>query len=282
MTKQFSNEEKQLIRSILYGSTHNTYVLTNAFNEWLQKRPGIRFDLKKGMLIFDRNIYTNSDDILNIKKSIIKTALLLKYLEDNSYIYIIQDETSTSTPQFVGALNISTPLQVPLPKEIAFIIQRTLYNIAASYDLIQLVENGFKTYEDLQLIQASTTLEASKIQIRVSVASLFVAVLTLICSVVISQCSNRSQNQHNSNMLKTLMEFEANYYAFNNQNVLDLSAHIDSLGVALTKLKQPTHIVKKNSKNAQRACNYCIHIDTMSCDGKRYIILPFADRNDNK
>lgn len=169
MTKQFSDREKKLISSICYGSQFNTYVLTSAFEEWLFNKKGICFDLEKGQLVYDLDIYQEVDDILNIKKEIIKVALLLKYLEDNNYIYIIQDKTSSEDPRYVGTKKIKTPIQIPLPNEIAFIIRRSLYNVIASYDLIQLVSNGFKTYEDLQLEAASKQLEASRNQLASSI-----------------------------------------------------------------------------------------------------------------
>ena len=277
MAKQFSDREKALIISIYKAKDSNTYALMSVFSQWLDPRGGIRFSLEDVDLVYDLNIFKESNDVLTIKKEIIRVALLIKYLEDEGYIYIIQDESSTDLPPYVGAQEIQRPLQVALPPEISYIISRSLYNIYVSYDLIYFVENGFRTDEDLQLIQASKNLDASNKQIRISRGSLVVSTLTLLCTLLMSQFSNCSQQKHNESMLNALTNFEANYCAINNQNTLELSAHIDSLGVTLNNIKQPANVVKKCNKTIKRQYNY-LRIDTMSCDGVKYIILPINDQ----
>lgn len=273
MVKQFNNTEKALITSIYNAKDSNNYVLTNVFQKWLDT-PGIRFDLEHGQLVFDYEIYKDAEILLNIKKEIISTALLIKYLEENSYIYIIQDETSGEQPSYIGAQKMSTPLVVPIPQEIAMIIKRTLYTIYVSYSLISFVENGFRTYEDLQLDQAAITLKTSKRQLCISRWSLIVSALALVCSLLISHCSNCTQNKHNETMLNTLMKFEANYFALNNQNTLDVCAHIDSLGVSFNQ-HNTQNVVKTSPKRVTVKKQYnLIQIDTINCDGKQYLVLP--------
>ncbi len=276
MAKQFNRREKALITSIYNAKDSNTYVLTNVFEQWMDPAGAIRFDLAKGKLIFDLDIYKEANEILNVKKSIISTALLVKYLEDENYIYIIQDDTNAGQPNYVGAQNIRTPLIVDVPIEIGNIIKRSLYNVYVSYDLIALVENGFRTYEDLQLIQASTSLEAAKIQIKIGLASLFVSALALIFTLVINLHSNCAQNKHNETMLNTLAGFQANFCALNNENTLELCAHIDSLGVSFNQQNTKNVNVTKTTPqrvSAKKQYNL-IQIDTINCDGKQFIVLP--------
>lgn len=274
MAKQFSAKERALITSIYNAKDSNTYVLTNVFAQWLDPNGGIRFDLEHGKLIYDLAIYGDHDAMLNIKKDIISTALLIKYLEDEGYIYIIQDETSVKQPSFVGAQNITRPISVSLPPEIAYIIARSLYNIYVSYDLRLFVENDFKTDEDLQLNKAAENLKASHKQIRISRASLLISALALISTLILSQCSSCEQNKYNKEVLNTLADFEANFCAVNNQNTLELSAHIDSLGVTFSK-QNTQNINKPRAKRTAVKKQYnLIQIDTINCDGKQYIVLP--------
>ena len=64
------------------------------------------------------------------------------------------------------------PLRVPVPNDIADIINRSFYRVYVSYALSQLVENGFKTYEELQLLASKDQLEKSSQQLAISEAQL--------------------------------------------------------------------------------------------------------------
>ncbi len=198
MVKEFSNQEKALIRSIYRNKDSNGYVLTNVFAWWLDNR-GIRFDINNGKLIFDGAIYSDINTILNVRKDIIGTALLIKYLEDNGYIYIINDQLSGGGLSFVGATNIQIPKYVDLPDDIANIIKRSTYTIYVSYSLTSFVENDFRTYEDLQLTKAADTLdkadeqvELARKQVRNSWIAIFVAI---VLPILIPICTGESKFQ---------------------------------------------------------------------------------------
>lgn len=275
MAKQFSNREKALLTSIYDAKNSNTYVLTSVFAQWLDPAGSICYDLKKKALIFDLDKYNDPTVMLNIKKEIISTALLVKYLEDEEYIYIIKDDTSTPPPTIVGGQNINNPIQLPIPTEIAHILNRSFYNIYVSYDLESFVENGFRTYEDLQLTKAADNLEASQKQIFISRCSLAVSTLALICTLIVAQYSNCSQNKHNEAMLNAVSQFEANFCAINNQNTLELSAHIDSLGVSFNQYTQNVTMPSPRRATIKKQYNL-IQVDTINCDGKQYLVLPIS------
>lgn len=276
MAKQFSNREKALITSIYNAKDSNTYVLTNVFIQWLDPAGSIRYDMSRKELVFDYDKFKDSDIILNIKKEIISTALLVKYLEEEGYIYIIQDNISTTPPAFVGAQNIHNPLSVPIPPEIAHILDRSLYNVYVSYDLRFFVEKGFKTYEDLQLSKAAENLEASQKQIRISRGSLWVSTLTLVCTLIMSQCSGCVQYKQNEAVLNAIARVQANFCELNNKNTLELCTHIDSLGVSFNQYNtKNVNVTKTPAKRVSVKKQYnLIQIDTINCDGKQYIILP--------
>lgn len=276
MAKQFSNKEKDIIRYIYINRQDPSFVLTNVFNRWFD-RTGVSFNTHTGDVTYNMSNLNDVsvNGILSDETGIIEVALLIKYLVDHGYIYLIKKDKE-DLPDKLGGNWSKMTITNTLPQDIVNIIKQTFRRIYVSYDLIQLVENGFKTYEDLQLIQAGTTLEASKIQIRLSIVGLLIAALTLVCSLVVSQCSTRFQNKHNEAMLNALTNFETNFCAVNNKNTLELSAHIDSLGVSF--IQHNTKNIEVTKTSPKRTCvkkQYnLIQIDTINCDGKRYIVLP--------
>lgn len=276
MARQFSDKEKAIIRYICQHRSDYTFVLTNVFNQWFD-RTGVSFNAETGNVEYDVNNINEADAnrILGDENGIIEIALLIKYLVDHGYIYLIKKDKDDFPKKPRGNNAIITILN-SLPSDIADIIRQTFRRVFVSYDLVAFVNNSFKTYEDLQLAQAAITLEASKRQIRISIGSLLVSALTLVSSLVLSHCSNCSQNRHNEAMLNTLAGFEANFCAVNNKNTLELSAHIDSLRVSFNQHNtQNVNITKASPKRVTVKKQYnLIQIDTINCDGKQYIVLP--------
>lgn len=274
MAKQFSDKEKRIIKYIYLHRDDPTFVLANVFYEWFD-RSWESLDLITGEVehgiqdINDARVY----DILSEETRIIEVALLIKYLVDKGYIYLIIKDKE-DLPRKLGANRSKISVANSLPKDIVDIVRQAFRRVYVSYDLVFFVEHEFKTYEDLQLTQAAENLEASQKQIRISRGSLLVSTLTLVCTLILSQYSNCSQNMHNKSMLKALARFETNYCAVNNQNTLELSAHIDSLGVSFSQHnKQTTN--KTNTKHVTVKKEYnLIQIDTINCDGKQYLVLP--------
>lgn len=276
MAKQFSDIEKRLLYSIYENGDSHTYPLTNLFSQWLYK-PGVRFDLHTGNLIFDRDRY-GIDEELTIRKEIIRIALLIIYLEENGYIYIIKDPNAQPLP-FIGDQNdFLQQVTVFLPNDIAQVIRRSQFNILASYDFIQFVENDFRTYEDKQLSQAAASLCWAKLQTFVAILAVLVSVVMLMISINWRKADNHMQVQKNEKLINAVVGLENNLIGINNKNTLELSAHIDSLGVSFTQHNTKNVNVTKTSP--KRTCvkkQYnLIQIDTINCDGKQYIVLPIA------
>lgn len=274
MARQFSDKEKAIIRYICQHRNDYTFVLTNVFNQWFD-RTGVSFNAETGDVEYDVNTINEADAnrILSDENGIIEIALLIKYLVDHGYIYLIKKDKDDFPKKPRGNNAIITILN-SLPSDIADIIRQTFRRVFVSYDLVAFVNNHFKTYEDLQLAQAGITLEASKRQIRIGIGSLLVSALTLVSSLALSQFSHCSQNKHNEKVLNSLTQFETTFCAVNNKNTLELSAHIDSLGVTFNK-QNTININKHRAKRSTIKKQYnLIQIDTINCDGKQYIVLP--------
>ena len=172
--RQFSEQEKLLIYSIYQSKDSTNYILTNVFAKWLYGDETIGYDAKNGCLVFDMEQRKDAEEMLGIQKEIIETALLIKYLEDNGYIYLIEDSPAVGTPPYLGRKvpEEHAPLSVSLPPDIANIINRSFYRVYVSYALTQFVENDFKTYEELQLLASKDQLDKSSQQLSISEAQL--------------------------------------------------------------------------------------------------------------
>lgn len=162
--KQFSNKEKQIIRYIVAHRDSNTFILANVFNEWFDKK-GVTFDLETGLIKYDYNRVKDVNTILNDEHGIIEIALLIKYLEEKQYIYIIKDKKDiVDSPMVLGANSAKTNLAHDIPDDIVSIIKRTLFRVFVAYDLVYIVENNFQTKETQQLALAVLQLKESQQQ----------------------------------------------------------------------------------------------------------------------
>ena len=163
--RQFSNQEKELIYSIYENRNSNNYVLANVFNKWIFAENAVSFDFSKSTMMFEFSKNPTVDTTLDIQRDIIKTALLIKFLQDEGYIYLIEDNATINKPITFGPI-FNQSLSVNLPSDINNIIYHTLNRVFVSYALIQLVENDFMTYEELQLQSANNQLKAAAGQLN--------------------------------------------------------------------------------------------------------------------
>lgn len=173
--KQFSTREKSILSFIVAHRNNNSFVLANVFNEWFDKT-GVSFDLKTGDVKYDFEKVNNVDEILGDENGIIEIALLIKYLEDNQYIYIIKGKKEEDDAPLSLGKNLSKATIIhSLPDEITNIIKRTLFRVFVAYDLIYIVQNNFQTAETQQLALAALQLKKSDEQQQLAQEQLTIA-----------------------------------------------------------------------------------------------------------
>ena len=113
-----------------------------------------------------------STDPLEIQKDVIVKTLLLMYLEENRYIYLVEDkyvQNDTSDIKLANKENTKYDLVKELPEDIAAFLNRCHRRVIVSEELIALVNDDFKTPEDkiLQGIAGQiTTLKTQIIQLE--------------------------------------------------------------------------------------------------------------------
>ena len=173
--RHLSNEEKKIVKELYHCWEDNTYTLNNVFRSYFDYGKGAGFDLTTGELIIDRAKFKTVNDALNVQREIILIAKLIQYLEDIGYLYIIQDGSCVTPITYIGH-TATSPIRVKVPIGVANVIVRTTNRVNLSQPLIDYVENGFKTYEDL-------TFKESKKQTAYALGALIVAIIALIVSI---------------------------------------------------------------------------------------------------
>ena len=298
--KHFTEREQIVIRGIINGAAYDSYVLTNAFMDLLDGK-GDAFDSQKGFLQFDNSKY-NVSSILQVEQEFIETALLIQYLINNQYIYLIVDSQEPPLPWIGDALK--NPIGKQIPRDIADIFLNSFVRIVVLNKLKDLVSNNFLTYEEQQLHIAQRQLDiatgslqeaheqtkSSRKTLRWSIVTCIIAILTLLANLFVPSCSkckvaknietitesthntseidataiNTRLDLINSNILQ-LVEFSAN---FNNNFKIQPKIHINPRK-------------KSNSRKAveqtQKKCSSVqpiLKIDTINCDGETYWVLP--------
>ena len=185
--RKFSQTEQRTIRNLVNNASGSlSYVLANAYNDVFYQR---RVKYSKGKLIFyleDVNTLNDVDDILSIEKEIIDISFLLDYLIKNRYINIIEDPSSADPLEEIGGFLADglTPIEKPIDSSVAKILENALnHRVFISEDLIQLVNNDFKTVEEMALDEARK-------QTNYSRRSVLIAILAIVLSVLIPIISN--------------------------------------------------------------------------------------------
>ena len=175
MARRFSDREKSIVGYICEHRDDPTFVLVNVFNQWFDNT-GISFDLETGDVVYGYGDFSevNVNKILSDENGIIEIALLIKYLESNNYIYLVR-KVKEDLPKKPKGNWAKLTISNELPQDIAEIIRHTFRRVYVSYDLVHFVDNGFKTYEDAQLENATKQLETSNISLLASKENIDIA-----------------------------------------------------------------------------------------------------------
>ena len=179
--RTFSKNEQIVIRRLVaHATTSLSYVLINVYNDVFYQR---KVEYKSGQLVFYKDIDSlhNVDDLLSIEKEIIDTSFLIGYLKDNRYIYLIDDNSTGDGLKEVGGFfkDGLTPISKDLDKRVCAILDEAMnHRVFVSTDLIQLVNDNFKTLEE-------QALEESRKQTEYSRKSFVVAMIALAISIII-------------------------------------------------------------------------------------------------
>lgn len=307
--KHFTEREKRIINGILHGVAYDTYVLTNAFMDILDNH-GIAFDSKTKCLLFDAERKYEISDILQVERDFIETALLIQYLIDNQYIYIIKD--NNEPPLSVIGDKSKNPIAKEVPEDIAAIFIKTQNRIVAMNKLYDLVRNNFTTYEEQQLTLARQQLDvaigaleearkqskSAKTTMWLSVVAIVIAILTLLATIFIPSCSHCGDCSQlvtsvDTIDLKSVIGIDSIHVQLEkiNENILLIISQNNHLTNNFS-LKPNVTIGTQKCKAPQKkkkclSDKPVLKIDTINCGGETYWVLPcppskISTNNDGK
>ena len=167
--KTFSEQEQKILKYIVLNRNSNTFILANVFNEWFDET-GVLFDLKTGDVVYDSERLGNDpvNKILSDEHGVIEIALLVKYLVDKGYIYVIKDTRNEINLNQLGKNLSNSKIFHELPKDIVKIVQQSLYRVFVSYELVEIVQNNFQSKEAQQLQVAVSQLSHAQDQLKIA------------------------------------------------------------------------------------------------------------------
>ena len=184
--KQFDAQEQHWILQICQIGESDNAVLTNVFADVLSNK-GVAINLDSGDLLYDWEKYKELNNIISIQKIIIKRALLIKYLEEHHYIYIIND-----SPESILRIGdkFETPIVQKLPTEIADILRRTMYRIYVDSTLRAFISQSFKTTDEITIEEAQKQTKSAKVQTNLAWGALACSIITILLSLTLPRCSD--------------------------------------------------------------------------------------------
>lgn len=165
--RKFSELEKKTITQLVkYCSTSYTpYLLVNVYNDIFEYTT-VAF-INGQLKFYCDEIPNDAQFMLKVLRDVIEKTLLLKYLIDKRYLYLIEDKSVNKVSEdidFHGKYEKKYSIVVDLPYDISAFLKKTKMSVLVTQDLISLVENNFESVADKQLVKVQSMLETLKIQ----------------------------------------------------------------------------------------------------------------------
>lgn len=245
--RHFSDNEKDTIKNIVKWSSSSQYVLINAYNDIFYSKK-VEYNHKNSQLIFyrDLNATISHEELLGIEHEILERSILIKYLIDNRYIYLIDDNSQNSIESVSG---FNKGGLTPIGKDIAPEISDILYKCAnhrvfVGQDLIELSQRNFLTIEDETLSEAKKQTRISRLALLFSILAVIASIL---CPILITNKVRIVKDQY-STIKDSTMECILNIKTIG-INIDDISHSVGSLKNGIDSLVSFQETYKSATKN---------------------------------
>lgn len=242
--RHFSVNEKKAIERIVNWSSSNQFTLINAYDD-IFHRNKVGFDHKTNQLIFYRNIEDDNllDDLLTVEHEILEKSILIKYLIDNRYIYLIHDDSNQSLSKIDGFVKEGLfPIKKSIDKGISRILYKSInHRVFVSQDLVDLYKSDFKTIEDKTLDEAReqtslarTQADKARKQVKWAITAVVIALLSSLLEIG-SFIKNDTVRIHNNQFNLLLGSIKKSVDEIKNigDKFDNMSSNIDSLQILL-------------------------------------------------
>lgn len=186
--RRFNQREQEIIKNLIKGFDNSSqYLPINAFDYIFQNNNIEIHSQNPDELIFyfkDAGS-VERDKIISISKELIEIAALIEYLIQEGLIlnYNIGTITNQNLSITYQHNKCTFPLSVKIPSYIGMtLLSCTANPIFIVENLKELVNNNFKTFEDLSLEESKKQTENSLKALRLSFISIVISLITLFVS----------------------------------------------------------------------------------------------------
>jgi hypothetical protein len=187
--RKFSDWEKDIIREIAnLAKSNTTFPVFILFKDLFIDREIFRYDSGPHHLLYNFT-KVNQDELRKEERLLFDRLLLIEYLSNNRYIYIymaspFNGNYGNQTDEKSFKFSCLSPSFVEL-------VHKYMTNwMYVKKDLLELVENDFKEYEEIALEEAKKQTKEARKQTKsarwsviISAIAVVVALLTMILSI---------------------------------------------------------------------------------------------------
>jgi hypothetical protein len=181
--RKFSDWEKDIIREIAnLAKSNTTFPVFILFKDLFIDREIFRYDSGPHHLLYNFT-KVNQEELRKEERLLFDRLLLIEYLADNRYIYIymaspFNGNYGNQTDEKSFKFSCLSPSFVEL-------IHKYMTNwMYVKKDLLELVENDFKEYEEIVLDEAKKQTKEAKKQTKIAIVSAVFAVIATITAII--------------------------------------------------------------------------------------------------
>lgn len=205
--RKFSEREQKVISELVRGASSSfTYLAINAYGDIFYRKK-VEFAYQPNSVLnfyFQQPEIRSNEDILGVTSEIYEISYLIDYLEKEGLIRHFTVGANTEGPEnSISGFDktVLSAISVDLDPAVGKMIFDNLnYPIYVTQTLVSLVDNGFKTLEELSLDEARKQTKEAKKQSCLSIIAVILALLTLMFSALqgFKGCTNSGVHEENS------------------------------------------------------------------------------------
>lgn len=181
--RKFSDWEKDIIREIAsLAKSNTTFPVFILFKDLFIDREIFRYDSGPHHLLYNFT-KVNQDELRKEERLLFDRLLLIEYLSNNRYIYIYMASPFNGT--YGNQTDEKSFKFSCLSPSFVELVHKYMTNwMYVKKDLLELVENDFKEYEEIALEEAKKQTKEAKVQTIAAIVSAVFAIIAAITAII--------------------------------------------------------------------------------------------------
>lgn len=178
--KKFNELEKAVLRSFVKGQKQSlNYMLINMYGDLFHQHQVMFDSSHPTQLTFYRPMQTlDHEEILATERMVIDISFLIKYLERENLIHLFQQGNGLTHVGSVQTGGGNVPICKNIDPSVADVLKEAMSKcVIASQELIDFVDNDFRTIEDENLILTKKALTVSAKSYKIALGALVAAIV---------------------------------------------------------------------------------------------------------